>query len=106
MSSFASTARWGVHRLSLIASTALAGVMLQFGADPAGAQQSASPDVEIRPIRVTPPPQPARRSVARPATPQRRAARAPAPQPTPQPAPAAAPVEAPVNATIVANSAD
>jgi vitamin B12 transporter len=85
----------GARRRAWLASSALTSLLLPLAVLPAAAQQTASPDLQIREIKVSPP-APARRPTARPAAPQRRTARAPAPTPapTPQPPPVAAPTAA------------
>src|SRR5262245_19166082 len=105
MATFAQAPARGIRCSRWFASTAFTSVLLPLMAMPAGAQQSASPDLQIRQVDVNAPQQPARRAAPRPAAPQRRTVRAPV-VPAVQPAPQPAPVVAPVNATIVANSAD
>jgi vitamin B12 transporter len=67
---------------------------------PAAAQQTASPDVELREVKVTPPPQAPRRPGARPSTP----ATTPAPRPASAPTAANAPVV--VSPTAIATPAN
>jgi vitamin B12 transporter len=69
MQSFAHAPRPGARRLCWLASTAFTSVMLPLCSLPAAAQQSASPDLELREVEVNPPPGAPRRPAARPSTP-------------------------------------
>src|SRR5262245_10946387 len=92
MSSSATAPGLGVRRCSWLASSALTAAVLPFFVGVASAQQSASPDLQIREVTVRAPQQPAQRPAARPATQQRRTTRAP----TPPPAPVSTPTQAPI----------
>src|SRR5436190_1454561 len=66
----------GARRLGWLASTALTSIVLPLCAVPAVAQQTASPDIELREVKVNEP-APPRRTVSRPSTPAPRTTTAP-----------------------------
>src|SRR5439155_2424288 len=66
----------GARRFGWLASTALTSIVLPLCAVPAVAQQTASPDIELREVKVNEP-APPRRTVSRPSTPAPRTTTAP-----------------------------
>jgi vitamin B12 transporter len=84
---FAYAPHRGARRLWL-ASTALTSVLLPLCSLPAAAQQTASPEIELQEVKVTPPPSTPRQPATRPSTPAPRSA----PQTTPAPTAANDPI--------------